>query len=232
MSPTAVAPARVLLVDDHPLVRGAVRQAISADDIEVVGEAGTAEAAMQLASTLHPDLVLLDLDLPDRSGLSFLRDVHESQPELQVVVLTVSDADRDLIEAIDLGAVGYLTKDVAPDSLLRSVRAARAGDLPLPRRLATSVISRLADEPNTPSSQDAPSNATAAMERLTPRERQILALIADGRTDREAAQELSISVRTVEAHVGSILRALPARNRAEAARCYRASRSGGSGART
>lgn len=219
----AVAPARVLLVDDHPLVRAAVRQAISADDIEVVGEAGTADAAMQLAARLHPDLVLLDLDLPDRSGLAFLRDVRETQPELQVVVLTVSDADRDLIDAIDLGAVGYLTKDVAPDSLLRSVRAARAGDLPLPRRMATSVISRLADEPAS-ASKDRGSEA-AALERLTPRERQVLELIADGRTDRQAAEELGISVRTVEAHVGSILRALPAANRAEAARRYRASRS-------
>lgn len=221
---TIAAPARVLLVDDHPLVRTAVRQAIDADDIDVVGEAGTAEEALEMTERLRPDLVLLDLDLPDRSGLAYLRDVRPGQPDLQVVVLTVSDADRDLIEAIDLGAVGYLTKDVSPTALLESVRAARAGGLPLPRRLGTSLISRLAGDGSRAEAEAADdATAGAAIERLTPRERQVLELIADGRTDRQASEALGISVRTVEAHVSSILRALPASNRAEAARRYRAS---------
>ena len=109
--------ASVILVDDHPLVRAAVRQAISGADIDVIGEAGDCAAALALTESLRPDLVLLDLDLPGRSGLDFLREIRNRDRATRVVVLTVSAADRDLVEAVRLGAAGYVTKDVTGDAL-------------------------------------------------------------------------------------------------------------------
>ncbi|HJW22137.1 MAG TPA: response regulator transcription factor [Candidatus Limnocylindrales bacterium] len=208
---------RVLLVDDHPLVRTAVRQAISAADIEVVAEAGTAGEAMRLARDSRPDLVLLDIDLPGMSGLELLGELTRELPGTQVVMLTVSGAHRDLVEALRLGAVGYLTKDVTPDALIEAVRAARAGELPMPPRLAASAIAEVARSRGSPL-------AARGLARLTDRELEVLGRIAEGETDREAAAGLGISTRTVEAHVGNILRKLEVPNRAEAARTYRAER--------
>jgi DNA-binding NarL/FixJ family response regulator len=210
---------RVLLVDDHPLVRAAVRQAITAADIDVVGEAATYESAIRATDELRPDIVLLDLDLPDRSGLEYLRAVRGRMPDMLVVVLTVSAADRDLVEALRSGAAGYLTKDVAPEDIGQALRQARRGELPIPGRLAASTIQSLAGPERGPSA--------AQLQRLTDREREVLGLISEGRTDRQTAEAMGISVRTVEAHVGSILRRIGARNRAEASTMYRAARARG-----
>ena len=208
---------RVLLVDDHPLVRSAVRQAISGPDLEVVGEAGDCDEALVLAASLRPDLVLLDLDLPGRSGFEFLREVRAQDPAVRVVVLTVSGSNDDLVSAIRAGAVGYITKDVTAEALLSSVRSALHGDVPLPGPLAASAISSLAGRVGSERA------AGPSLGHLTDRERQVLAMVSGGRTDRETALALGVSIRTVEAHVGSILRRLSARNRSEAAQIYRAS---------
>ena len=209
--------ARVLLVDDHPLVRAAVRQAISGSDIEVVGDATDCAEALELSESMAPDLILLDLDLPGRSGLEFLREIRPRLPDTRIVVLTVSGADRDLVEAIRLGAAGYLTKDITGDRLLNQVRAAIRGELPLPGPIAAAAISDLARE------AESRSDSADRLEALTVREREVLELIAAGDTDRAAAAKLGISARTVEAHVGSILRRVGASNRAEAALRYRRS---------
>lgn len=215
LEPPARTTARVLLVDDHPLVRAAVREAISGEDIEVVGEAGTYDVALRVTEAVNPDLVLLDLDLPGRSGLELIDAFAQRPDPPRVVVLTVSSADHDLVEAVRRGAAGYLTKDVDAEALLRSVRAALRGELPLPGPLAAAAISGLAR------GLDSGGPTEHRIESLTSRERQVLELIANGDTDRVAAEKLSISVRTVEAHVGSILRRLGARSRADAARMYR-----------
>jgi DNA-binding NarL/FixJ family response regulator len=205
----------VMLVEDHALVRTAVRQAISTADIEVVAEAATAEAAIGPALELRPDIILLDIDLPGMSGLQFLREVKPRLPDTKVIVLTVSSAHRDLVEAVRFGAAGYLTKDLTPDALLRSVRGARDGDLPMPRKLAAEVVAHFARQ-GRPASDE-----PAVLPRLTDRETEVLRMISDGLTDREAAAALRISIRTVETHVSNVLHKLGVRSRSEAARLYR-----------
>ncbi len=133
-------------------------------------------------------------------------------------MLTVSASDRDVLDAIRNGAAGYLTKDVTPESLARAVRAAYAGELVMPRRLAARLVLRLARR-----SGPDPASEAEGVERLTARERDVLRLLADGLSDRDIATALTISTRTVETHVSSVLHKLGVRNRAEAARRYRES---------
>jgi len=207
-------PIRVMIVEDHALVRSAVRQAISAPDIDVVAEASTAEMAMSMAPEVQPDIMLLDIDLPGMSGLHLVRELGPRLPATKIIMLTVSSARRDLLDAVKSGAVGYLTKDLSPEALVRSIRGAQAGEMPMPRRMAAEVITHFR------SSNTAPVDE-GALTRLTSREFEILRLIADGLTDRQTAEALQLSIRTVETHVSNLLHKLGARNRAEAARLYR-----------
>jgi two-component system, NarL family, nitrate/nitrite response regulator NarL len=197
-------------------VRGAIRQAVTAPDVTVVAEASTAEEAMALALETRPDVLLLDIDLPGASGLDLLADLAPRLPETKIVMLTVSTAQRDATDAIRLGAAGYLTKDLDADALLRSVRAAASGDLAMPRRMAAAAMRELAD-----AARRRPADRrNGSLETLTAREEAILRRLAEGLTDREIGEALSISTRTVESHVANVLRKLDARNRADAARRY------------
>lgn len=214
---TGPGPMRVMLVDDHALVRSAVRQAISAPDIEVVGEAGTAEEALLLAPELRPDLILLDINLPGTDGLRVLRELVPRLPDTRIVMLTVSGGRRDLLEAIRNGAAGYLTKDLSPEALQRAVRGIRAGDLPMSRAMAADVIQQLSGPGGRRNRFEIADDSLAG---LSAREAEVLRHLADGLTDREVAERLSISPRTVETHVGSVLRKLGVKNRAQAARRY------------
>ncbi len=204
-----------MLVDDHPMVRSAIRQAISAPDIEVVGEASSAEEALELALKLRPDVLLLDIDLPGMSGVQLLREIAPRLPDTKIVMLTVSSGQRHALEAVRHGASGYLTKDLTPEALQRSVRGLRQGDLAMPRKLAAQVVKEL--------SQSARQGRTAPAGQmgLSDREDEVLRLLAEGMTDRQIAEVLMISPRTVETHVGNILNKLAVRNRAEAAQRYR-----------
>lgn len=209
-------PITVMIVDDHPLVRGAVRDAITGPDVVVVAEAASAEDALALAPQVKPDILLLDIELPGMSGVQLLRELAPRLPATRIIMLTVSASDRDVLDAVRNGAAGYLTKDVTPESLARAVRAAHDGELVMPRRLAARLVLRLARRTTPePASQD------DAVERLTARERDVLRLLADGLSDRDIATALTISTRTVETHVSSVLHKLGVRNRAEAARRYR-----------
>jgi DNA-binding NarL/FixJ family response regulator len=212
----ADAPMRVLLVEDHALVRSAIRQALEAPDVTVVGEARSAEEALEMAPRLRPDLVLLDIDLPGMSGIDAVRELAPRLPDTRVVMLTVSTDRRDLLDAVRHGAFGYLTKDLSGEALLRAVRGIRRGDLPMSRVHAALVVDHLA--------RSGRSGASAADEvggLLSAREQEVLRLLAEGMTDREIASALAISPRTVESHVSSVLRKLGVRNRAEAAQRYR-----------
>jgi DNA-binding NarL/FixJ family response regulator len=204
-----------MLVDDHALVRAAVRQAITAPDVEMVAEAATAEEALQLAPQVRPDVLLVDIDLPGMDGVALVRELAPRLPETRIVMLTVSSADHHLLDAMRYGARGYLTKDLTPDALLRAVRSAYDGELAMPRRMAARLVHRLVE-----TSRRAADSTDPALGTLTTREVEVLHLLAEGLTDREIAESLTVSPRTVETHVSSVLHKLGARNRAEAARRY------------
>jgi DNA-binding NarL/FixJ family response regulator len=212
---SGVRPIRVVIVDDHALVRDAVRAALTRGGMDVVGQAGTAADAERLALELRPDVLLLDITLPDGNGIDVVGRIAGRLPATQIVMLTVSSADEDVREAIRLGAVGYQTKDGGSEALVRAIRGAVDGELVMPRHLARSLVRNLA------------ADAQPAVElprELTERERSILRRLAEGRTARDIADELVLSPRTVEGHVGRILRKLGVRNRAEAAARYRHAR--------
>jgi DNA-binding NarL/FixJ family response regulator len=206
------APLRVMVVDDHALVRAAIRHAITSQGIEVVAEAATAAAALEAAPQARPDVVLLDLGLPDRNGLQVLRELCERLPSTQVVVLTVSGSPRDVREAVKSGAAGYLTKDLDPAALYRAIDGIRHGQLAMSRTIAAEAIRELR--------QDGVRARNGSCDCLTVREDEVLRLMADGLTDREIATRLGVSRRTAEAHASHILHKLGVRNRARAARAY------------
>jgi DNA-binding NarL/FixJ family response regulator len=209
-------PLRVMLVDDHALVRSAIRQAITAPDVEVVGEVPSAEAALELAPTLQPDVLLLDIDLPGMSGVQAVRELAPRLPNTKIVMMTVSDSERYLFEAVRNGAAGYLTKDLGPEALLRAIRGIRNGDLPMSRSFAARVLEHFAaGRPGAGGAGDASGMGLSA------REEEVLVLLAEGLTDRQIAEHLTVSPRTVESHVSSVLHKLGVRNRAEASRVYR-----------
>ena len=210
-------PMTVLLVDDHALVRSAIGQALEAPDIQVVGAVGSAEAALEQAPELRPDVILMDIDLPGLSGIDAVRELAPRLPDTVIVMLTVSTDRRDLLEAIRHGASGYLTKNLTGEALQRAIRGIRTGDLPMSRAHAAVVIDQLAK-----AARPAPGDEDALDGAVSRREREVLHLLSEGLTDREIAASLSISTRTVESHVSSLLRKLNVRNRAEAAQRYRA----------
>jgi two-component system, NarL family, nitrate/nitrite response regulator NarL len=207
---------RVMIVDDHPLVRSAVAGAIASDAVEVVAEAATAEEALAIAPAIAPDVMLVDISLPGMSGVQLVRELAPRMPATKIVMLTVSSADRDLVEAMRYGAAGYLTKDVTPEALARSVLATQNDELVMSRQLAARLVDRLSRRARPTGSDDGPS-----IEQLSQRELDVLRLLADHLTDREIAAALTISVRTVETHVSNIIHKLGARNRSEAAQRYR-----------
>ena len=210
---------RVMLVEDHMLVRAAVRQALDQPDLVLAGETATAEEALVLAPQVRPDVLLVDIDLPGMDGVGLVRELAPRLPETRIVMLTVSRDDRHLIDAMRFGAAGYLTKDLSPEALVRAVRSACDGELAMDRRLAARLVRRLFDASR--SSGDPSAAPDPILRTLTRRETEILRLLADGLSDHEIAETLTISPRTVESHVSSILHKLDARNRAEAARRYR-----------
>ena len=212
---------RVMIVDDHALVRAAVAQAITAPDVEMVAEAATAEEALAIAPQVRPDVLLLDIDLPGMDGLRLVRELSPRLPNTHIVMLTVSGADRDLVAAMRYGASGYLTKDLTPDALLRAVRSAAAGELAMTPDMAGRLVHRLLGTGRSASTGEGGGGLTT----LSSREHEVLALLSDGLTDREIAMSLYISQRTVETHVSNLLHKLGARNRAEAARRFAEERS-------
>ena len=205
---------RVVLVDDHRLFRAGVRSELG-DAVEVVGEAGTVAEAVALVVARQPDVVLLDVHMPDGGGRAVLAGVGQQAPGTRFLALSVSDAAEDVIGVIRGGARGYVTKSIGAGELADAVRRVAGGDAVFSPRLAGFVLDAFASSPAVP--DDAPA-ADQELDRLTARERDVLRLIARGYTYKEVAAELFISGKTVETHVSSVLRKLQLSNRRELSR--------------
>lgn len=202
---------RIVLVEDHPLVRDAVRGVLEGVEAEVVGEGSTLEEALRLTLGLRPDVLVLDIDLRGDSAVPVIEEVRRRLPDTTVVVLTASTSDRLLFETVEAGARGFLTKDIDGEALRRSVIGAARGELAATRRRARLVIDRLG----------AVRHGGVPDVGLTDRELQVVRMVADGLTDREIAAALVLSPRTVEGHVASLIRKLGARNRTDAVSRFR-----------
>ncbi len=194
---------RILIADDHPIVRdGLIAVAETQPDLEVVGEAGDGEEAVELASRLEPDVVLMDLRMPKMSGAEAIRRIRARLPRAHVLILTTYDNDASILEGLQAGAQGYLLKGSSRQELLSAIRAVARGESRLQPSVAGKLISSLQ------------SGATAG--ELSNRELEVLRLIAKGKRNREIAEELYLSEKTIKAHVSSILKKLNAEDRTEA----------------
>jgi DNA-binding NarL/FixJ family response regulator len=194
----------VFIVDDHGLFRSGVRFELG-DQVEVVGEADDVEPAIALIAACIPDVVLLDVHLPGGGGQAVVAAIKTTHPDVRFLALSASDAPEDVIAVIRAGARGYVTKTIAGAELIDAVRRVAAGDAVFSPRLAGFVLDAFAALPQ--AGQVRPS-FDPELDQLTPREREVLRLIARGYTYKEIAGELYISVKTVESHVSSVLRKL------------------------
>jgi NarL family two-component system response regulator LiaR len=198
---------RVLLVDDHAVVREGLRTFLQLQEgIEVVGEAADGEAAIREAERLAPDVILMDLVMPRLDGVGAMRELRRRLPASRVIVLTSFAQDDRLLPAIQAGAAGYLLKNVEPAELARAVRAAHDGGTLLDPTVASRLVEAIAQRPG-----------EGPREKLTTREREVLALIARGRSNKRIAAELGIAEKTVKTHVGHLLAKLDVPDRTQAA---------------
>jgi len=207
-------PVRVFLVDDHALFRAGVRAELDAvaDDLEVVGEAGSVDEAVAGIGHYQPHVVLLDVHMPGGGGAEVLRRVRPQHPEVVFLALSVSDAAEDVIAVIRAGARGYVTKTISGRELADAVRRVADGDAVFSPRLAGFVLDAFAERPGAAPVHD------PELDLLTPREREVLRLLARGYAYKEIASELFISIKTVETHVSSVLRKTQLSNRYELSR--------------
>jgi DNA-binding NarL/FixJ family response regulator len=202
---------RVLICDDHALFRRGLMMVLEdEDDIEVIAEAANGAEAIELARALAPDVVLMDVRMPKVDGIAATRSILEAIPNANVIMLTVSDEEDDLFEAMKAGAAGYLLKEISIDEVAKSVRGVHQGQRLVTPSLATKLISEFAGI-----SGRAPSRGVDAPQ-LTPRELEVLRHVADGATNREVASRLGISENTVKNHVRNILEKLRLHSRMEA----------------
>jgi DNA-binding NarL/FixJ family response regulator len=204
----------VFLVDDHRLFLAGVRSELSAN-VEIVGEAGDAATAIREIPAASPDVVLLDVHLPDGRAARVIEAIAKVSPDVRFLALSVSDAAEDVIATIRSGARGYVTKTIGPDELVDAIKRVHDGDAVFSPRLAGFVLDAFAGQ--------APP-IDPEIDQLTAREREVLRFIARGYTYREAAAELHISVKTVETHVSAVLRKLQLSNRRELTRWAEARR--------
>jgi NarL family two-component system response regulator LiaR len=201
-------PIRVLVVDDHAVVREGLRTFLELQEgIEVVGEAGDGEEGVSEAQRLRPDVILMDLTMPGRDGVWAMRRLRDVLPAARVVVLTSFTDDSRLLAAIRAGAAGYLLKNVQPQELARAVRAAHTGGALLDPAVAARLVEAIAKPPP----------AAGAADQLTPREREVLELIGEGRSNKAIALALGVSEKTVKTHVGHLLAKLGVNDRTQAA---------------
>jgi len=200
---------RILVIDDHPLLRdGVVSTLNNAGHITVVGDGGDYDAALRLATQLMPDIILLDVSMPG-GGVNAARDIHAAMPVIKIVMLTVSESEQDVMDALKAGASGYILKGVSGTELIRIVTNIYAGDSYITPSLAANLLFY--------STQESTSEDAALFADLNNRETQILNLLAEGLSNKEIAEKIFLSEKTVKHYMTNILHKLQVRNRVEAA---------------
>lgn len=204
---------RILLADDHVLFRKgiALLLQIHRQDMEVVGEARDGIEAVKLAHELVPDIILMDVNMPGCDGLEATRLIKKNLPEIQIIMLTVSDDDEDLFTAIRYGAKGYLLKNLDPEQLFEMLEGVRQGEAPISGAMAAKILREFRQpEPSLPERQE-------PVDMLTPREVEVLQQVVEGATNKEIAEVLYITENTVKIHLRNILEKLQVQNRIQAA---------------
>ena len=200
---------RIFLVDDHQLFRAGVRSELEAD-FEVIGEASEVDPAIDMIREREPDVVLLDVHMPGGGGVTVIENVLKTNPEIRFLALSVSDSPKDVIAIVRAGARGYVTKTVETPELATAIEAIAKGEAVFSPRLAGFVLDAFADV--------LPPDHDPELDQLSPREREVMRLIALGHTYKECASRLDISAKTIERHVSSVLRKLQLSNRHQLAR--------------
>jgi len=203
---------RLLLVDDHAVVRSGLRMLLSAEsDVEIVGEASTAKEAIETAEAVRPDVILMDIGLPDLSGIDATREIKRRIPGVSIVALTIHEDEEYFFKMLEAGASGYVPKRAAPDELLTAIRAAATGEVYLYPSLAKLLVKDYLN-------QEHPAGEQVNLGGLTERERELLSYLAEGTGNDEIAVSLVISPKTVERHRENIMRKLNLHSRTELVR--------------
>ena len=198
---------RVLLADDHPIMRAGIRLLLENEtDVEIVGEAENGLKAVEMATALRPDVVIMDISMPDLDGFEATRRITQSTPNCRVLVLTMYDSEEHFFEILKAGAVGYVPKKAAPTDLITALRSVHAGGVFIYPTVAKSLLNDFLRRSDGPGESE-------SLGGLTDRERQVLRMIAEGRSNREIAESLVLSVKTVERHRANIMEKLGLHNR-------------------
>jgi two-component system response regulator NreC len=200
---------KLLLVDDHAVVRSGLRMLLDGeDDVEIIGEAGSASEAINAVATMKPDMVLMDIGLPDMSGIDAAREIKSLWPEISIVALTIHEDQEYFFKMLEAGASGYVPKRAAPDELLTAIRVAASGGVYLYPSLAKLLVKDYLFNEQPHGDED-------SLNDLTPREQEVLTLLADGDSNNDIAEKLSISPKTVSRHRENIMRKLNLHSRIE-----------------
>lgn len=203
---------RLLLVDDHAVVRSGLKMLLSGhSEMEIVGEADTAGEALQKTEELHPDVILMDIGLPDKTGIEATREIKKKFPEVKIVALTIHEDEEYFFQMLDAGASGYVPKRAAPEELLTAIRAAAAGEVYLYPSMAKLLVRDFLNA-------ERPAGEKSSLDGLTDREREVLTHLAEGASNEEIAAALVISPKTVERHRENIMRKLNLHSRSELVR--------------
>ncbi len=214
------APIRVLLADDHDILRQGLKMLLSLQkDLQVVGEARTGREAVALAQELQPDVIVLDISMPDMDGLEACRRIRSEQPATQVLILTMHESEEYFLQALRMGAAGYLVKKAAPGDLQMAISAVARGDAFLYPGLARALIHAYVtaspaglNDQNRDVANPAATNLAQELRTLTPREIEVLKLVAEGHTNQEIADRLVLSIKTVQAHRANVMEKLGLRD--------------------
>jgi DNA-binding NarL/FixJ family response regulator len=209
---------RLVLADDHHLLRRGFRSLLSGEPgLEVVGEASTGLEPIELCRSLAPDLILMDVRMPEMDGITATRRIKDEQPGVSVLIVTMHENPDYLLEALDAGAAGYVLKDAPAERLINAVHRTLDGESPLNQELATRLLRQLAEEKLDTPSHTPPKHHEPLEDALTPRETEVLGLLTTGQTNQQIAQTLTISKGTAKVHVERIIRKLGVSDRTQAA---------------